>query len=85
MRILRLRVDGDGSLASVYDQNLRARNLGRPRKSDLVIYGYSSAVRRLGISTSLILMRVLEVVAEREPEIVEQGPLRAALRVVSSP
>jgi alpha-mannosidase len=78
---LRLRVDGDGSLASVYDK-IYGREILADRGNQLWLF---TDIPRQFDAWDIDLSypdEGLEVVAEGEPEIVEQGPLRAALRVV---
>lgn len=78
---LRLRVDGDGSLASVYDK-IYGREILADRGNQLWLF---TDIPRQFDAWDIDVSypdEGLEVVAEREPEIVEQGPLRAALRVV---
>ncbi|HXM26989.1 MAG TPA: glycoside hydrolase family 38 C-terminal domain-containing protein [Chthoniobacterales bacterium] len=78
---LRLRVDGDGSLASVYDK-IYGREILADRGNQ--IWLFTDIPRQFDAWDIDVSYpdEGLEVVAEREPEIVEQGPLRAALRVV---
>jgi alpha-mannosidase len=78
---LRVRIHDDGTIASIYDKIHRREVLADrgnqlwlftdiPRQFDAWDIDFSYADEGV------------ELVAERQPEIVEQGPLRAALRVV---
>jgi alpha-mannosidase len=78
---LRVRVHEDGSLASIYDKIHRREALA-DRGNQLWLFTDIPRQFDAWDIDSSYPDEGLELVAERPPEIIEHGPLRAALRVV---